>query len=242
MKCIIIDDEPLAREAVESLIKEYAPNMEIVGQFNHAEAAATYMDSNPVDLVFLDIQMPGITGLEFAKRIPNSTLVIFTTAYSEYAIDSYEVDAIDYLTKPIDDERFKKAVQKAESYHEFLSKKEDGDESESSLEVNNQEYFLVKSDRKFFRIKFDDILFVEGLKDYVIIHLDGQKIVTRMNMKGINDILPSNHFMRVNKSFIVNTEQIESFDNNDIFIKTFVIPIGNMYRDDFMNNYVAKFQ
>ena len=112
----------------------------------------------------------------------------------------------------------------------------------SSLEVNNQEYFLVKSDRKFFRIKFDDILFVEGLKDYVIIHLDSQKIVTRMNMKGINDILPTNHFIRVNKSFIVNTEKIESFDNNDIFIKTFVIPIGNIYRDDFFNKYVAKFQ
>ncbi|MBO4807144.1 MAG: response regulator transcription factor [Paludibacteraceae bacterium] len=240
MKCIIIDDEPLARETIESLIKENAPNMEIVGRFNQAQSAATYMDSNPVDLVFLDIQMPGITGLEFAKRIPQKTLVIFTTAYSEYAVDSYEVDAIDYLTKPIDDERFRKAVQKAESYHEFLSQKEDMESS--SLEVNNQEYFLVKSDRKFFRIKFDDILFVEGLKDYVIIHLDSQKIVTRMNMKGINDILPTNHFIRVNKSFIVNTEKIESFDNNDIFIKTFVIPIGNIYRDDFFNKYVAKFQ
>lgn len=239
MKCIIVDDEPLARESVESLLKENAPTFEIAGQFNQAEAAAKFLETNPVDLVFLDIQMPGTTGLEFAKRIPKNTLVVFTTAFSEYALESYEVDAIDYLTKPIDDERFKKAIQKAEYYHKFLTQRE---EPESSLEVNNQEYFLVKSDRKFFRIKFDDILFVEGLKDYVIIHLEEQKIVTRMNVKGINDILPSSHFMRVNKSYIVNTEQIESFDNNDIFIKSFVIPIGNMYREDFFNNYVAKFQ
>ncbi|MCQ2194697.1 MAG: LytTR family DNA-binding domain-containing protein [Paludibacteraceae bacterium] len=239
MKCIIIDDEPLAREAVESLIKDHSTRSEIVGKFNNAEAAAAFMASNTVDLAFLDIQMPGITGIEFAKQIPRSTMVIFTTAYSEYALDSYEVDAIDYLTKPIDEERFKKAIQKAESYYDLLSKKE---ETESKLEVNKQEYFLVKSDRKFFRVKFDDVLFVEGLKDYVIIHLESQKVITRMSMKGVVDILPPSKFMRVNKSYIVNTDQIESFDNNDIYIKSDVIPIGNMYRDDFMNNYVAKFQ
>lgn len=227
MNCIIVDDEPLAREAIELLIKDTL-QLNLVGMFNNAFAASKFMENNLVDLVFLDIQMPGITGIEFARTIPKRTLVIFTTAYMEYALDSYEVDAIDYLIKPVDPERFQKAVDKAISYHSLLLKEE-----KENIEIGDIGYFFVKSERRYFKINYKDILFIEGLKDYVIIQLDEQRVITRMNLKNIFELLPKHDFLRVNKSYIVNTKHIDSFDNNDIFIKTHEIAIGNTYRDSF---------
>ena len=227
MNCIIIDDEPLAREAIEILVKDTS-QLNLLGMFNNALAASKFMEENPVDLIFLDIQMPGITGIEFARNISKRSLVIFTTAYSEYAVDSYEVDAIDYLIKPIDPERFHKAVNKAIAYHSLLLKEE-----KENIEAGNTEYFFVKSERRYFKINYKDILFIEGLKDYVIIQLDEQRVITRMNLKNIFELLPKHDFLRVNKSYIVNTKHIDSFDNNDIFIKTHEIAIGNTYRDAF---------
>lgn len=206
MNCIIVDDEPLAREAIELLVKEVS-YLTLTSTFNNAASAAKFMNENPVDLIFLDIQMPGITGIEFARTIPKKTLIIFTTAYSEYALDSYEVDAIDYLIKPVDPERFKKAAEKALSYHSLLMQ----DEKEN-IEPVADEYFFVKSDRKYFKVNFEDILFVEGLKDYVILQLSEQRIAAH----------------------------IEAFDNNDIFIKNYEIGIGNSYRDSFFEEFVTR--
>ena len=199
MNCIIVDDEPLAREAMKLLIEE-AECLQLVGSFNSAATASDFMEQHVVDLVFLDIQMPGITGIEFARTISKRTLVIFTTAYTEYALDSYEVDAIDYLIKP------------------------------------------VEAERRYFKVNFSDILFVEGLKDYVILQLGEQRIITRMSLKAVFDLLPKESFLRVNKSYIVNTAHINSFDNNDIFIKSYEIAIGNSYRDDFFEGFVMKQQ
>ena len=227
MNCIIVDDEPLAREAIEILVKDTS-QLNLTGMFNNAIGASKFMEENPVDLIFLDIQMPGITGIEFAHNISKRTLVIFTTAYTEYALDSYEVDAIDYLIKPVDPERFHKAVNKAIAYHSLLLKEE-----KENIEAGNTEYFFVKSERRYFKINYKDILFIEGLKDYVIIQLDEQRVITRMNLKNIFELLPKHDFLRVNKSYIVNTKHIDSFDNNDIFIKTHEIAIGNTYRDAF---------
>ena len=232
MNCIIIDDEPLAREAIEILVKDIS-QLNLLGMFNNALAASKFMEENPVDLIFLDIQMPGITGIEFARNISKRSLVIFTTAYSEYAVDSYEVDAIDYLIKPIDPERFHKAVNKAIAYHSLLLKEE-----KENIEAGNTEYFFVKSERRYFKINYKDILFIEGLKDYVIIQLDEQRVITRMNLKNIFELLPKHDFLRVNKSYIVNTKHIDSFDNNDIFIKTHEIAIGNTYRDAFFEAFM----
>ncbi|WP_455664733.1 LytR/AlgR family response regulator transcription factor [Phocaeicola sp.] len=234
MNCIIVDDEPLAREAIELLTKDIS-SLNLTGTFNNAASAAQFMDQNVVDLIFLDIQMPGINGIEFAKMISKRTLIIFTTAYSEYALDSYEVDAIDYLIKPVDPERFKKAVTKAFSYHSLLLQ-----EDKENIETAADEYFFVKSERKYFKVNFEDILFVEGLKDYVILQLNEQRIITRMNLKAIYDLLPKSIFLRVNKSYIVNTTQIEAFDNNDIFIKNYEIAIGNSYRDSFFEEFVTR--
>lgn len=234
MNCIIVDDEPLAREAIQLLVRDI-DYLNLTGTFNNATSAARFMDGNMVDLIFLDIQMPGITGIEFAKTISKKTLIIFTTAYSEYALDSYEVDAIDYLIKPIDPERFKKATDKASIYHSLLQQEE-----KENIEPAADDYFFVKSDRKYFKVSFEDILFVEGLKDYVILQLEDQRIITRMNLKAMFELLPKSLFMRVNKSYIVNTTRIEAFDNNDIFIKTHEIAIGSSYRDSFFEEFVTR--
>ena len=244
MNCIIVDDEPLAREAMKLLIEE-SDNLQLIGSFNSAATASDFMEQQGVDLVFLDIQMPGITGIEFAREnyqclfartISKKTLVIFTTAYTEYALDSYEVDAIDYLIKPVEAERFQKAVDKALSYHSLLLK----EEKEAIETIVAAEYFFVKAERRYFKVNFSDILFIEGLKDYVILQLNDQRIITRMSLKAIFDLLPKSIFLRVNKSYIVNTDHIESFDNNDIFIKSYEIAIGNSYRDDFFEGFVMK--
>ena len=232
MNCIIVDDEPLAREAMKLLIEE-AECLQLVGSFNSAATASDFMEQHVVDLVFLDIQMPGITGI-ISKR----TLVIFTTAYTEYALDSYEVDAIDYLIKPVEAERFQKAIEKAQSYHSLLLQ----EEKEAIETIAAAEYFFVKAERRYFKVNFSDILFVEGLKDYVILQLGEQRIITRMSLKAVFDLLPKESFLRVNKSYIVNTAHINSFDNNDIFIKSYEIAIGNSYRDDFFEGFVMKQQ
>ena len=162
IKCIIVDDEPIAREGLERLVRK-SPMLELVGNFESAESATEYIKDSPVDLIFLDIEMPGTNGLDFARKIPQQTLVIFTTAYSEYALDSYEVNATDYLVKPIEEQRFRKAVEKVSVYHTLLINAE-----KESVEAD-VDFFFVKSDRKYFKIRYDDILFIEGLKDYVII-------------------------------------------------------------------------
>ncbi|MDH6305293.1 two-component system LytT family response regulator [Parabacteroides sp. PF5-5] len=234
MKCIIVDDEPIARKGMKKLIEEI-PQLELLECFNNAEPALEYMKTSSVDLLFLDIQMQGMNGIELARIIPKHTLIIFTTAYSEYALDSYEVDAIDYLVKPIDPTKFRKAVNKAITYHSLLL-----EEEEKSVENIEGESIFVKSDRRFFKVNLKDILFIEALKDYVIIQMDGQRIITRMNVKTIHDLLPKKVFLRINRSYIVNKNHIESFDNNDVFIKAYEIAIGNSYRDDFFKELMSK--
>jgi DNA-binding LytR/AlgR family response regulator len=234
MKCIIVDDEPIARKGIERLVTKIS-QLKLLNSFNSAEAAAEFINTTPVDLIFLDINMPGVNGIDFARSIPKHTLIIFTTAYSEYALDSYEVDAIDYLVKPIDPAKFRKAVDKAITYYSLLL-----DEEKKNVEEVADECIFVKSDRKFFKVNLKDILFIEGLKDYVIIQMESQRLITRMNVKTIHDMLPASIFLRINRSYIVNKNHIESFDNNDVFIRSYEIAIGNSYRDEFfkelMNN------
>lgn len=234
MKCIIVDDEPIARKGISKQVAQI-PQLELLDTFNRAEDASTFMNTTTVDLVFLDIQMPGLNGIEFARSIPKYTLVIFTTAYSEYALDSYEVDAIDYLVKPIDPVKFRKAVNKAITYHALLS-----EEEEKKVENVEGDYIFVKSDRRFFKVNFKDILFIEGLKDYVIIQLENQRLITRMTIKNMYEMLPPQIFLRINRSYIINRNKIESFDNNDVFIGKHEIAIGNSYRDEFFQILLGK--
>lgn len=233
MNCIIVDDEPLAREGMLLQLQDVA-GITIIGSFNGVKKAKVFMQDNKVDLIFLDIQMPGVTGLEFASTIPRDTLVIFTTAYSQYALQSYEVEAIDYIVKPVNKERLHKAVQKAIGYHELLSGQN------ASMESMDAEFMLIKSERRYHKILFKDILYIEGLKDYVVIYIEDNKIITAMNLKTIHGHLNAAMFSRVSKSYLVNINHIDSFDNHTIYIKNTEIPIGDVFRPAFLELYLGK--
>ena len=235
MTCIIVDDEPLAREAVEILLEDYK-GLILLGSYNSADAAAAFLAENDVDLLFLDIQMPGTNGLDFAKAIPKETLIIFTTAFSEFASESYEVDAIDYLIKPIKKERFKRSMDKARAYLGLFKTQV----AANNIEGVGDDYFFVKADRKILKVLFRQILFIEGLKDYVVLQTEDQKILTAMNIKTIHDQLPKQMFVRVSKSYVININHIDSIDNNTVYIGKNEIPIGNTYREFFFDEFVTK--
>jgi DNA-binding LytR/AlgR family response regulator len=232
MKCILIDDEPLARAGLENLLQGI-PSIEIVETFANAIQANQFLQANEIDLMFLDIEMAALNGLDFAKSLVKKPLIIFTTAYPQYALESFEVDAIDYLVKPVRVERLLRAINKAENYLALLQKNVEND-----VATVEDDYVFIKSDRKFVKIFFKDIFYIEGLKDYVIIHVEGKKILTAMNIKTIFNQLPIKHFARVSKSFIVNTEHILSIDSNSVYIKEEEIPIGINFKDEFFENYV----
>lgn len=233
MKCIIVDDEPLAREGMKLNVSEVT-FLDLVGCFENAIQANDFVVNNDVDLIFLDIQMPGMTGLEFIKLLPKQPLVILTTAYPQYALESYELDVIDYLVKPIRIERFIKAVNKANDYHVIKQL------PFSSIDKIEDNYFYVKADRKYVKIHFDDILFIEGLKDYVIIQTSKEKIMTAMNVKTIFSYLPETIFARINKSFIINIKHIKEIDNDFVIINNHELPIGRTFKDNFLNNYISN--
>ena len=177
MKCIIVDDEPLAREEMSNLVQEIS-SIEIVGQFSNALSAQEFLKANQVDLLFLDIEMPTLNGLDFALSLSEDKLIILTTAYTQYALKSYELDAIDYLLKPIKKERLAKAIDKAITYKRLLSLKD----NQNTFEASNEDSLLIKSERKYYKIAFEDIKFIEALKDYVVIYTRNSKMITAMNV------------------------------------------------------------
>lgn len=233
MNCIIVDDEPLARTGMEMHISSVA-SLHLLGSFSNALAAADFMRSKEIDLIFLDINMPEISGLDFLKSMRNPPLVIFTTAYPQYALESYELNALDYLVKPIRIERFLKAINKAEDQLNLLRK----DHDKKEADPDGDDFIFIKADRKFFKLFYRDILYIEGLKDYVVIYSKDNKIITSMNVKTIAAQLPPTHFARVSKSYIVNVSHITSFDNELIYMHNIEIPLGQMFRDDFLKRYV----
>ncbi|WP_153393259.1 LytR/AlgR family response regulator transcription factor [Chryseobacterium vaccae] len=236
MNCIIVDDEPLARAEMRSLINEIS-KIEILGEFSNAPAALDFLKTNDTDLIFLDIEMPMVTGLEFAEMLPEGTLVIFTTAYSQYALKSYELEAVDYLLKPVDPKRLEKAIGKAILYSELLSK----NTIKNTVESNTEDFLFIKADRRFYKISFSDVKFIEGLKDYVVIHTRQQKLITAMNLKTIHQKISCEAFLRVSKSYVVNVDFIDSFDNHNIYIDESEIPIGEVYRSEFFTKYAGGF-
>lgn len=232
MTCIVVDDEPLARQGMEMSISQVS-SLQLLGSFSNALAAADFLRKQDVDLMFLDINMPELNGLDFLKSLREAPLVIFTTAYPQYALESYELDAIDYLVKPIRVERFLKAVNKAENHLKLLQQ-----DAGNKVERIEDDYVFIKADRKFFKIYFKDILYIEGLKDYVVIYTVDNKIITSMNVKAIAAQLPSLIFARVSKSYIVNVRHISSFDNELIYIQQNEIPLGQSFKDEFMRTYI----
>lgn len=230
IKAIALDDEPLALQIIEKLVKN-AEFISLEKTFTNIDNAKNYIGSYPVDLIFLDINMPSMNGINFYKSLNQTTMVIFTTAHSEYAIKGFEVNAIDYLLKPIEKNRFIQACYKAQKYFQNIFNKTEGENN--SLYVRS-EYVLVK-------ILFSEILYLESMDDYIRIHLEDKKpVLTLMSMKKMMDSLPQEEFLRVHRSFIVSTKKINSVRNKIIFINQFSIPIGTSYLDSFNSNIKSK--
>lgn len=233
MTCIIVDDEPLARQGMAMNISTVS-SLQLLDSFSNALAANDFLRKQNADLMFLDINMPELSGLDFLKSLRNAPLVIFTTAYPQYALESYELDAIDYLVKPIRIERFLKAVNKAENHLRLL--RQEGNNNQ--VEKIEEDYIFIKAERKYFKIYFKEILYIEGLKDYVIIYTADAKIITSMNVKTINTQLPETIFAKVSKSYIVNVLHISSFDNELVYVQNNEIPLGQAFKDDFIKQYI----
>jgi DNA-binding LytR/AlgR family response regulator len=233
MTALIIDDEPLARQGLEIILKNI-PSLTISGSFGSAIDASIYLQQKNVDLIFLDINMPEMNGMDFVKSMVNKPLIIFVTAYPQYALESYELDAVDYLVKPIRLERLLKAINKAESYLKLLAPSQET----SLIDSVGLDYVFVKADRKFTKLFFKDILFIEGLKDYVVIKLANKKVITAMNIKTVAAQLPEKIFVRINKSFIVNLENIDAVDSFYVYIQEEEIPIGESFKTEFLSKYI----
>src|SRR6056297_1977346 len=228
LKAIIVDDEPLAQNVIEQYALKI-PELEIVEKCNDAICAHKTLQENHVDLIFLDINMPKLSGISFLKNLKDAPLVIFTTAYSEYALEGYELNAVDYLKKPFSFERFSKAFFRA---HELYVLKHKSAQSISKEETN--EFIFIKSNKKTYKVNFSEIFYIEGLGDYIQIHLQDDKIVTNLSMKKIFDLLPENQFYRIHKSFIIAIDKIDLVEGNMVKINNKRLPVGNSYRQDFL--------
>ena len=233
LRCCVVDDEPLAQELVASYI-EKTPFMELVGKFSSAQDSVKTILEEDIDVVFLDIHMPQLNGMEFARIVPPTCRIIFTTAYDRYAIEGFKVNALDYLMKPISYEEFVGAANKALQWVELRRRADELD--------NNKRYIIVKSEYKQVQIPIDKIQFIEGLKDYVKIYVEGEKnaILTLTSMKTIQRYLPAAEFLRVHRSFIVNTSKISIIERNRIVFGNHYIPVSESYKQAF-NDYVAGY-
>lgn len=231
LNCVIIDDEPLALELLESYVKK-TTFLNLVGSYANAVQAMKEMSGKqPVHLMFLDIQMPGIDGLEFAKLIDSSTRVVFTTAFEQYALESYKVNALDYLLKPISYTDFLQSVNKAVHWFDLHNKS-----LQTSVEKVNthQDYIYVKSDYKLLQIPLHQILYIEGLKDYVKIYIEGEPkpILSLISMKMMEERLPSSQFIRVHRSYIVQKSKIKVVDRGRIVFGKEYIPVSDSYKQE----------
>lgn len=230
LNCIIIDDEPLAANLLKSYV-EKTPFLHLVGTHNSAVSAVKDIHTHQVDLVFLDVQMPELNGVEFASLLPHTTKIVFTTAFSQYAIEAYKVNAIGYLLKPISYEQFLTVANKAMELSAI---------GRNTSAIQQDEFFYVKSDYKEVQIRFDDILYIEGVKDYVKFILQKEnephttEILSLMNMKHLEEALPKNRFIRVHRSYIVNKRNIKVIDRSRVAFGDTFIPISDTYRDDLL--------
>jgi DNA-binding LytR/AlgR family response regulator len=223
LNCIVVDDEPLQQEILKDYIAEIN-GLDLIHLFNDGKEVVEFLKSNRVDLIFLDINMPGISGVDLMKRLVNPPAVIFTTAYPEYAVEGFDLDAVDYLLKPISFSRFSKAVEK------FMR-------SSSIPTPEADDFILVKSGKKEFRVKIESIVYIESMGDYVRLVAANQSIIVHGTMLQFLELLPSNQFSRIHKSFIVNLELIDYFEGNTISLRGKKLSIGKAYREGFLESW-----
>ncbi|MCL6524272.1 MAG: LytTR family DNA-binding domain-containing protein [Thermoflavifilum sp.] len=229
LKCLIVDDEYPARVLLNDYAKKL-PLLEVVGLCKTALEATAVIREQQIDLIFLDIQMPELTGLEFLQTLAQPPLVILSTAYADYALKGYELNVVDYLLKPFSFERFVQAVNKAAEWFQLKQQATTGNATPSA--DASKPFIVVKADYKLHRIFYDDILFIEGLREYVAFHTNSGKIITLESLRNLEETLPADMFIRVHKSYIVNKTKVKSLYGNQLDIAGQWIPIGKLYRDE----------
>lgn len=233
IKCLVVDDEPVARKGMAGYV-EQTPFLSLVDSCKSAIEANEVLHKKEVDLLFLDIQMPDLTGTEFVRSLENPPAVIFTTAYRDYAIEGFELNALDYLVKPISFQRFLKAANKAQSFFEMQR------QPAAPKQTNTgQDYFFIKSDGQFIKIKLDDVLFFESEKDYVFIYTVQKRYLTLLSLKQLEKELPPERFLRVHRSFLVSLEKVELVDGNQLVIKDKRIPVSRSLQETIFNTLIA---
>jgi DNA-binding LytR/AlgR family response regulator len=223
MKCIIIDDEQLARNLVESYVNKI-PFLELVGFYRSGVEALKIIQEKEIDLIITDIQMPDLLGTDLIKSLLEKPLVIFTTAYQDYAIQGFELEAVDYLLKPFAFDRFLKAAQKANELYDLRKVKTESPEFKT-------DYLTVKADHKLYKILYSDIKYIEGMREYVSFHISTGRITALMSLKSLEEKLPSKHFIRCHKSFIVNKNLVSALDSGSLVLGEKSIPIGQSYKE-----------
>jgi two-component system, LytTR family, response regulator LytT len=239
IQCLAVDDEPLALELVSSYIKQ-TPFLELAGECSNAFEAMELIDKEEIELIFLDIQMPGLTGVEFTRTLEKSSQgrtprVIFTTAFNHFALEGFRLDAIDYLLKPFNYEEFLRAANKAKHYFELLKS------SSQTAVPNDEDSMFIKSEYQLVKVNFEDILYIEGLKDYVKIFVQSETrpLLSLITLKSLEEKLPAGRFMRVHRSYIVALNKIKAVGRQGITIGKEVIPVSTQYREDF-DVYIKK--
>ncbi len=234
LNVLIVDDEPLALDVLETYIGQM-PELQLVKRCSNALEANEALKAHEVDLMFLDIQMPQLTGIDFVKTLTKPPMVIFTTAYPNYAIQGFDLNALDYLLKPISLERFMKAVNKALEQADLLHRE---NHSGGQAAHDGMDFFFVKADKKLVKVNFTDIIYIEGLKDYVIIRLLHGRVITLQTMKSLEDKLPFGRFKRIHRSYIVAMDKITAIEGNMVEVvekdKPKLLPIGKNYRDELL--------
>ncbi len=221
IRCLIVDDEPLSREVIEAYVND-TPQLALAGKCSNAIEAAEMLRNEPIDLVFLDINMPKLSGISLVKSLTNPPAVVFITAYPEFAVEGFEVEAVDYLLKPCSFERFLKAVGKAEVFLKATAKK---------LEMN---YFVVKADKRLHKLAFEEILYFMSIGDYVKVFTKGKVLITNEILRNIEEQLPDSRFIRLHKSYIVSLEAIQYLEGNQVKVGEVMLPVGLTYKDNLM--------
>lgn len=231
IKCIIVDDEIHARKVIEKYIQDL-PHLELVKSCKNAIEAMQVLRTESIDLMFLDINMPKLTGLNFLASLSHPPLVVITTAYREYALDAFELDVIDYLHKPIPFPRFIRAISKVEE--KMQSKNSKTQIIQTTKPEKTEEFIFIKADKKSIKLNFSDIVYIEGLSDYIKIHTVDKTIVPKLTVKGMEETLPKKQFPRIHKSYIVSLQHIDAINGNQVEIADKKLPIGQSYRQAFM--------
>lgn len=232
MKCTVVDDEPFALDPIMNYVRR-TPFLELEECFSNPYKALAYLNSNKIDLVFLDINMPELSGIQLYKSLPSPPLVIFTTAYPEFAAESYEYNAVDYLVKPIKYDRFLKAVNKASGLAAPVGRISTP-ASSPEKPGNSKEYLMIKSGNRLVKVFPDDIQYIEAAGNYMCFHVKGKKLMSLLSMNDALDILPSNDFVRIHKSYIISLKHLDALERQDVVVAGKQIPIGITYREHFI--------